>query len=195
MTTQVNQPRAHAATSARVRRGCIVGIDPGTVTGFAAYDVAERCLTAVTSASFFDVCAMLRALHEGEGVALCVVEDSRSLPIYARNRGARGQALAAIGRSVGVTDRDTGLWLDLCDRMGIPSRAATPGKRRKWKAADLEQITGYEGRTNEHARDAARLAWEHRHHAPARPSFSTLPCAPARLQLLQPRVLGSPKRG
>jgi hypothetical protein len=145
----------------------VIGIDPGTATGFALWDASERAFLVICSASFFDACTMLRKAAERYDVRACVVEDSRALPIYQRNRGAKGQALAAVGRSVGVTDRDTTLWLDLCERLGIPAVAAKPQKRGKWKADDLARITGYDARTNQHGRDAGRLAYEHRHLARA----------------------------
>jgi hypothetical protein len=151
----------------------IVAVDPGKTTGFATYDPAARRLGIVTSASFLDAAAMLRDLRTLPGVALLVVEDSRGLPIYAKRDHVRGRARDRVARNVGRIDRDVELWLALAERLRIPVRAAEPVRAKKWSAADLEAVTGYDARSNQHGRDAARLAWQYRHLTTATPQASS----------------------
>jgi hypothetical protein len=92
-----------------------------------------------------------------EDVAGVVIEDARSVGLYAK-RGERGRKRDRVARNVGMIDRDVQLWLDLCDRLGLPVATERP-TRKKWDAETFRNVTGWEGRTNEHARDAGRLVF------------------------------------
>lgn len=137
----------------------LLGIDPGTKTGFALYDADANGgageLLRVDALDFWEAVALLEAVA-GDTAAV-VVEDARRIGLYAR-RGERGARRDRIARSVGMIDRDVQLWLDLCERLRLPVATVEP-TRKKWDAETFRRITGWEGRTNEHARDAGRLVF------------------------------------
>lgn len=151
----------------------VVGIDPGEVTGVAAWDVETQSFTHVGSGSFFEVLGLLdkhvaatppAEVHrpepvEGWSVGLVVVEDARRLPIYASRDGVRGRRRDRLCRSVGRIDRDVQLWVDWLRARGLPVRLAEPLRGGKWDAAMLARLSGWTEPTNQLARDAARLVF------------------------------------
>lgn len=144
------------------RRSLLAGIDPGTHTGFALYDTARGELEAVEALPFWEAAERLRT--EALRVAVVVVEDARRVGLYARHDGLKGRRRDAAARSVGRIDRDVTLWLDLCQRLKgadggpLPVACVEP-TRSKWDAETFRRVTRWEGRTNEHGRDAARLVF------------------------------------
>lgn len=157
----------------------VVGIDPGEVTGVAAWDVGAQSFVHVGSGSFFEVLGLLdkhvaatppAEVHrpepvKGWAVGLVVVEDARRLPIYASRDGVRGRRRDRLCRDVGRIDRDVQLWADWLRARGLPVRLAEPLRGGKWDAATLARLTrtasgpGWTEPTNQHARDAARLVF------------------------------------
>ncbi len=172
-----DRPTANGATAARVGtasaddegavRSLVVGVDPGTSTGLAVYDPAAPGVSALGPAGALVACGSLdfwkatAQLHRTAGtVRAVVVEDPRTLGLYARYRTLSQAQRDRAARSVGQIDRDVSLWVDLCRRLGVRCVCVPPARRAKWAAADLAAVTGWTSPTNEHARDAARLAWE-----------------------------------
>lgn len=148
----------------------VLGIDPGADTGLAGFvpPTGRRQrgrLAFVTSAGPLVALRLLTAWHR-EGVLLAaVVEDSRRLPVYARHADRSGRQRDRIARNVGRVDCLTDLYLDLlrsfraADGARVPVRCVEPVRAPKWDAGTLRRLTGYEDRTNQHGRDAARLVW------------------------------------
>ena len=137
----------------------VLGIDPGMVTGLAAYVPAENALAFVTSAGPLQALRLLTAWHREGALAAAVIEDSRPLPVYARHRNVNRGERDRIARSVGRVDVLTELYAELLRSLDVPVRTREPVRSAKWTAADLARITGYASRTNEHGRDAARLVF------------------------------------
>lgn len=134
----------------------LLGIDPGTHTGLALFDVDEGRLTRCGSLPFWEAAEAVTELSAE--IAAVVLEDARRIGIYAKHSQLHGARRDRAARSVGMIDRDVQLWLDLCERLGLPVMTAEP-TRKKWDAETFRNITGWEGRTNEHARDAGRLVF------------------------------------
>ena len=154
----------------RVAPALIVGLDPGEQTGVAAYDPTEGRLKYCTSLGFW---AMVRWFETELGpikpldglapgpVVIVVIEDARKLPIYGRHGAVRGARRDKLARNVGRIDRDTGLWVEYLSRRGYQVLLARPSRaQQKWSTETFKKITRYQGRTNQHGRDAARLSWE-----------------------------------
>ena len=134
-----------------------VGIDTGTDTGLAVWD----------GAGFTDVRTMkihralkyvadLAAEHPGE---VCVViEDARKrkwLPEEKTRSDYRGKMMGA-----GSVKRDAVIWEDFCEDLGIPFVSVPPRPgMTKWKPEYWAKVTGWKGRTSNHARDAALLVF------------------------------------
>lgn len=163
-------PRPVPAASDASRARVLIGIDPGKQTGVAIYDPEAGALLFCRALSFWNAALGLLQGHtlrdvftgdfdpDASAVACAVIEDARRVGLYHRHRSLQGQRRDAAARSVGEIDAQTRLWTEFFALLGIPVVTVEP-TRKKWDAETFQQITGFEGPTNEHARDAARLVW------------------------------------
>jgi len=62
-------------------------------------------------------------------------------------------------QDVGRNKENAFLIIEYCKRNQIPFATLRPSAP-KWKAKAFKKLTGYQGTTNEHNRDAARLVWK-----------------------------------
>lgn len=134
-------------------------IDPGAVCGAAYLDLAApraSQIVALDSGTFAGVYAEVRDPISYVPDAV-VIEDTRGLPIYARNR-LKGRAREKAVRDVGRIDAMCDLLEDAARGAGRAVHLYVP-HGPKWSADVLKQTTGYEGRTNQHTRDAVRAGW------------------------------------
>lgn len=133
-----------------------VGIDPGTHTGLAVWDSRQgrflrletlpihRALAVVSSMSLD--CSMCKVEME------LVFEDARQ-----RTWFGKGDVSAKM-QGAGSVKRDCSIWEDFCKDYGITYTAKPPVKgATKVSAEYFRMITGWEGRTSEHSRDAGML--------------------------------------
>ncbi len=68
-----------------------------------------------------------------------------------------------VARAVGSIDRICGQVEEICVSRDIPLLSVSPlDKGSKVRAEAFREITGWEGKTNEHQRDAAMTAWRFR---------------------------------
>lgn len=128
----------------------IIGIDPGTKTGFAMYDLQEQCWKVYTTKIHLAMRWVHQASQEG---CMVIVEDARKRKWY-------GQNAAEKMKGAGSVSRDCTIWDDYLKDCEIPYRMVHPIKGgTKQNAERLIQSIGYKGRTSEHARDAMVLTW------------------------------------
>jgi hypothetical protein len=130
----------------------IVGIDPGVTTGFALWDKTTGRLEEVNSMGI--VAAMLRVqLMHTEGVLHSLVyEDARLRTGYFGERAKHNQ------QGAGSIKRDCSVWAEWLGMLGCAYKAVSPrAKGPKLNAEQFAKLTGWQGRTNEHGRDAALL--------------------------------------
>lgn len=129
----------------------LLGIDPGTTTGLAHWSVAERALTSVQSMSIHRAMDLVRELPKEE--VLVLFEDARLRNWF----GAKGREAL---QGAGSIKRDCVIWEDFLTDHSIPFLARKPAAgATKWSAEAFQRVTGWKGRTNEHARDAAALVY------------------------------------
>ena len=139
-----------------------IGIDCGEHTGLAAWDSARKTFLRVESLPLYRALEIVRDYHqqstEDEPLAV-VFEDARKRTWFARERNAaeyRGKLMGA-----GSVKRDAKIWEEFLDGYGIPHQAVAPRKgMTKWDAEYFAKVTGWKGRTSEHARDAALLVFQ-----------------------------------
>ena len=139
----------------------ILGIDPGNTTGMAVFNDGK--LTGLWSCSSVECLQYLEATR----VDHVVLEDSR-LQQHIWNAGGkdRPQALR-VARNVGSIDRICAQVEEICVSRDISLLMISPrAKGGKTPAEEFKAVTGWDGRTNEHQRDAAMLAWNYRNLAP-----------------------------
>ena len=136
----------------------VLGIDPGANTGVALY--VDGQLTSLKTVTPVELARTI----EGHRPSRVVFEDSRlqSFAWNARLQCRLGPALKT-ARNLGQVDAWCSLICAICEEMQIPAHGISP--RRKGAKLDAEQFaqaTGWTGKSNEHSRDAAMVAWPYR---------------------------------
>ncbi|WP_179989829.1 hypothetical protein [Acinetobacter sp. YH1901141] len=134
----------------------LIGIDTGVHTGFAvAIDHGNGGeLEQVTCLTITQAMHQVNELiiQHGKGSLQLIIEDARQRTWFT---GGREKA-----QGVGSVKRDAQIWEDWCNENQINFKMIHPkNNSTKYKADTFKKITGWTGRTNEHARDAAMLVF------------------------------------
>lgn len=133
----------------------VVGIDPGTTTGYAEWCRKERRLLAVEGLLIHRAFERVLRLHSMGQLHSVTFEDARLRTWY--GNAGREQLQGA-----GSIKRDCTAWADFLGDYEIPYRSVKPQKGlTKWTTEAFRARTKWEPRTNEHGRDAAFLVWGH----------------------------------
>lgn len=127
-----------------------IGIDPGVHTGIAV--AVDGVLEVVETRDFWRAVELVDSCRRL--AFTLIIEDPRG------QRVAPSQYNSARLRGVGSVERDAKLWIEYAEHYGIPYRAVKPGKLRKIDAVTFAKLTGWTGRTSEHARAAAMMVHE-----------------------------------
>lgn len=136
-----------------------IGIDTGVNTGFAV--VRNVKLESVECLQIHQALERVKGfLEAGEDVKV-FVEDARQRKWIPSQRGRE------VLQGVGSVKRDALIWedflKDLVNQYGearVSFRMMPPkSNKTKLDAATFKRLTGWEGRTNEHGRDAAMLVY------------------------------------
>lgn len=134
----------------------IIGLDPGKFTGVAIF--TNGALTELRTTTPHGVAALLDEIQPDR----VVFEDSR-LTRATWSRGVSPAAIRKIARNVGQIDAWCSQLVELCAARGIVAHGISPkGKGAKLNAAQFMKLTGYAGRSNEHERDSAMVAYPYR---------------------------------
>lgn len=140
----------------------ILGMDPGANTGVAVF--VDGQLVELLTISPHHIERTLAA-HMPSRV---VFEDSR-LQSHTWTRGKTGATSAKMARNVGQVDARCADITSYCADLGIPAHGISPAaKGGKLDAQRFGAVTGWAGRSNEHERDAAMVAWPYRRAADLR---------------------------
>lgn len=124
------------------------GIDPGVDTGVAEYRNGK--LTALFTVRPWK---HLDGWLTPENSDFVAFEDSRQMGMF-RKLGAR---------QVGEIDAWCRMIEAICKERGVEYVAVSPKQKGKKVNAEMfREITGWTGRTNQHERDAAMVAWPFR---------------------------------
>lgn len=134
-----------------------IGIDCGTHTGLAVWETESRRMTSVQTLPLYKAFEVVTLLACGDKVKV-IFEDARKRKWLPREKSVseyRGHLMGA-----GAVKRDSAIWQEFCEGKGIAYEAVAPRKGlTKWDAKAFGNITGWKGRTSEHARDAALLVY------------------------------------
>lgn len=136
-----------------------IGIDPGKHTGFAVWNGKEQAFVQVETLPIYRAItsvllwALAATPPDGGPMELTVVfEDARQRTWYGKGD------VSAKQQGAGSIKRDCAIWEELCLDRGIPYIAQAPVKgATKVSPAYFRQVSGWDGRTSSHARDAAML--------------------------------------
>lgn len=138
----------------------LIGIDTGHDTGLAVWDTGRRAFRAVETLRIHRALDAVRTWErDNPGQVRVVFEDARQrrwLPRDTSSSEYRGHLMGA-----GSVKRDATIWEEALTDWGIPFEATRPRPGlTKWDAAAFSRVTGWTGRTSNHARDAALLVFE-----------------------------------
>lgn len=133
-----------------------IGIDTGVRTGVAVWHPESREFVSVSTMTLTRALDMVRGLA-ADGVKV-YFEDARQrrwIPDTHDLRREMGRRQGA-----GSVKRDCRIWEDFCRENRIPFEAVAPRRNRtKLSAEAFRRLTGWQGRTSQHARDAAMLVF------------------------------------
>lgn len=131
----------------------IVGIDPGSHTGYAAWDTESHEFSVITTLKAWEAIWMVQQLHHAKSISGVVIEDARLRTWF----GTKGREAL---QGAGAIKRECTLWSEMLGDNGIPFLSVKPAAcQTKYTAEAFARLTGWTGRTSEHARDAALLVW------------------------------------
>lgn len=148
-----------------------IGLDPGTTTGYAVRRQGNHRdgFLGLGTTTFWGAFESARQIKGRAGSVRVFIEDpSQNRFAYdrhinevigRRDRNQVAKILAVVGkiqRDAGGNGREAQLLAEGLHQIGIPVVLVRPTSR-KVNAKNFRDITGHEGRSNEHGRDAGML--------------------------------------
>lgn len=136
----------------------VIGIDAGVNTGIAIYK--DGGLKELSTIEPIDI-ANIFICYAGDPLFVAF-EDSR-LQSHVWIPGQSKGVAANIARKVGMVDAWCYLIERLCEKYDVAYMRVSPkAKGQKLNAEEFKQITKWDGKSNQHERDAAMVAWQFR---------------------------------
>jgi hypothetical protein len=130
----------------------LAALDPGTHTGYAQYQTAEKAFDFIETVKLHTALGYLTALTASyPGHVFVIFEDARKRRWF----GSSGREKL---QGAGSVKRDCSIIEEFCEDLEIPYYAQAPRSGlTKLDAEVFKSMTGWTARTSEHARDAAML--------------------------------------
>jgi len=139
----------------------LIGIDPGVHTGICMMQDGKISLLATVDFwKAIDIIDSAYPICASTNLSVVIEDPSQNKPTFARSvEGLKKQS--RISQNVGSNKREATLLIEYCKRNGIDVVAIKPTKRSltKLPAETFKKLTGWEGQSSEHSRDAAMLIW------------------------------------
>lgn len=137
-----------------MKKRILIGVDPGTVTGYAIKNLETGEFEEVGSAGIVMTLELLDAYFGDD--CFVIIEDARQWNGY--SRGMKSGVMAAKAQGSGSVKRDCQIWQEYMRHWSIDFKMVPPSwKGAKTDAKMFKLVTGWQGRTNSHGRDAAML--------------------------------------
>jgi hypothetical protein len=129
-----------------------IGIDAGTKTGLAVWDVKAKRYDMVLTVPIHRAWEIVLEYKLKYDNILVVCEDARQVKFKTSVEKAQG---------AGSVKRDAAIWEGICVDKEIAYEMRRPNKAfTKWSAQQFATATGYPGRTDNHGRDAGMLVYD-----------------------------------
>jgi len=129
-----------------------IGIDTGVHTGYAVWDTEDQRLLSCKTMKIDVAMETIRETWEAGYSILVIIEDARLRKFF------KGENMAAKQQGAGSIKRDAKIWEDYLTRLRIDFKLVNPTSRKtKITSEYFKKISKFEGRTSNHARDAAML--------------------------------------
>jgi hypothetical protein len=137
----------------------ILGIDPGVNNGIAQFINGE--LMFLDTLTTINLIYLLK--QESFEIDAIIIEDSRLQSHVFTGQKSNVATRLNIARKVGQVDCICGIVQSLCSELAIDYIAISPKQKgAKLNAEQFRALTGWEGKSNSHERDAACVAWPYR---------------------------------
>jgi hypothetical protein len=136
-----------------------IGIDPGKQTGLAIYDRKDGKLVEVRTDDFWGVYGYV-TLHDTDRVEV-VIENPALIkrPMYSRLNKVQGASVREnMASKIGENRREAELLIEGLRQRGFTVKEVKP-TQTKMDADEFKRLTKYQGKTNQHVRDAAMLVY------------------------------------
>lgn len=131
----------------------VIGIDPGKETGFAVYDLMEKKLIDLRTLDFWSAYALVVEYSKTRTIKCVVIEAPKNKHVF-HKPGANAAANQRMGVHVGSVIRESELLAQGLEGWAFNVKRVEPvGK--KDAATFKKAFPEWEGRTNQHNRDAA----------------------------------------
>lgn len=135
----------------------IIGIDPGVNTGFVVWNKKDKIFR------YFGTIPIHKAIIEMQYFrneyyihnydSFVRVEDARKRKWFGNTGKERLKGAGSI-------ERDCKIWEDFLIDLGVDFEMVHPkNNKTKWSAEAFEKVTKFNGRSSQHARDAAMLVY------------------------------------
>jgi len=131
----------------------IAGIDPGVKTGIALWDCGKQEFIRIETMTIISAIELLSRPWSRNHIKEINFEDARLRTWFGKSGREKLQGAGSI-------KRDCSIWQEFCEYYKIHFEAVKPTVgQTKWSAGYFKKITGWTGRTSQHARDAAVLVF------------------------------------
>jgi len=139
-----------------------IGIDGGKKTGFAVWDRSMHEFMKLESCDFWTAYKYVVDHFTPKNAELFIEDPSQNKPVFMKKGVRNNKAFSKVAQNVGGVKRETNLLIEGIELEGFDVKRIVPRKgiMTKIKAEPFRNITGYEGRTNEHSRDAAMMVFQ-----------------------------------
>lgn len=136
----------------RRKAAVLIGIDPGTNTGVAVkrHLKLERIETVTIFEALNDVIGWKKTCDAHVWTMLVRIEDARLRTFFGKTDREKLQGAGSI-------KRDCAIWEEVLTELQIPFEFVHPRNVKATTADYFKKLTGWEGRTSIHAREAAYL--------------------------------------
>lgn len=135
---------------AQQKHKLVIGIDPGKKTGYAIFDRDEKKLTEVGTLDFWSIYTQFTDRFYPE-LAEIIIEVPRTKRNWQKSKHQTTSA------NIGGIYREAELLAEGFKKAGY--KVTTQHPKGKLTHEQVTRITKYEGKTNEHNRDAIMLCW------------------------------------
>jgi len=132
----------------------IIGIDSGVNTGFAVWHTKEKRFFKIESMAIHQAIDQIKAYSNNKDQIFIRVEDARKRNWFGKSGREQLQGAGSI-------KRDAKIWEDFLTDLGVQFELVAPkNNKTKLNANAFKNLTGWQGKTNEHSRDAAMLVFQ-----------------------------------
>jgi len=143
-----------------------IGLDPGVNTGFCLYDKTAKKIVKLDTLEFwelFDALDEIKQYIAPQLLTFHIENSALNKPTFVKAGGDTQKKVQKISRNVGSNQRESTLLIEGIRRYGFSVIEVKPtgirGQKRKWDESFFQKVTGYTGRSSQHARDAAMLVY------------------------------------